>query len=94
MKLHFTKTRSIKEEVKQINERATNQMNSLKENPLDFTLWKKTTEGINWDSPWSKGRPGWHTECVVMIDKKELNKYLKEVRQHLICTKKEKQQME
>lgn len=43
--------------------------NSLKENPLDFTLWKKTTEGINWDSPWSKGRPGWHTECVVMINK-------------------------
>ncbi|MGN1344671.1 MAG: cysteine--tRNA ligase, partial [Traorella sp.] len=43
--------------------------NSLKENPLDFTLWKKTSEGINWDSPWSKGRPGWHTECVVMINK-------------------------
>ena len=43
--------------------------NSLKENPLDFTLWKKTEEGINWDSPWSKGRPGWHTECVVMINK-------------------------
>ena len=43
--------------------------NSLKENPLDFTLWKKTDEGINWDSPWSKGRPGWHTECVVMINK-------------------------
>ncbi len=41
--------------------------NEKKENPLDFTLWKKTTEGIQWDSPWSKGRPGWHTECVVMI---------------------------
>ena len=42
--------------------------NSKKENPLDFTLWKKTEEGIQWDSPWSVGRPGWHTECVVMIN--------------------------
>lgn len=42
--------------------------NSLKENPADFALWKKTNVGIKWDSPWSKGRPGWHTECVVMID--------------------------
>ncbi|MGM9913544.1 cysteine--tRNA ligase [Floccifex sp.] len=41
--------------------------NSKKENPLDFTLWKATDKGIQWDSPWSKGRPGWHTECVVMI---------------------------
>ena len=38
-----------------------------KRNPLDFLLWKKTDEGIKWDSPWGKGRPGWHTECVVMI---------------------------
>lgn len=42
--------------------------NSKKESPLDFTLWKKTDLGVNWDSPWSKGRPGWHTECVVMIN--------------------------
>ena len=42
--------------------------NSQKESPLDFALWKKTTEGIQWDSPWCKGRPGWHTECCVMID--------------------------
>ena len=42
--------------------------NSLKESPLDFALWKKTSEGISWDSPWGKGRPGWHTECCVMID--------------------------
>lgn len=40
-----------------------------KKNPLDFTLWKQTSEGINWDSPWSKGRPGWHTECCVLINK-------------------------
>ena len=42
--------------------------NSQKESPLDFALWKKTEEGIKWDSPWGKGRPGWHTECCVMID--------------------------
>lgn len=41
---------------------------SDKENPLDFALWKKTAQGIQWDSPWGKGRPGWHTECVVMIN--------------------------
>ena len=42
--------------------------NTQKESPLDFALWKKTTEGIQWNSPWGKGRPGWHTECCVMID--------------------------
>ena len=42
--------------------------NSKKESPLDFALWKTTDEGIKWDSPWGKGRPGWHTECCVMID--------------------------
>ena len=39
-----------------------------KESSTDFALWKKTDEGIRFDSPWSKGRPGWHTECVVMIN--------------------------
>ena len=43
--------------------------NGQKKNPLDFALWKKTENGIKWDSPWGKGRPGWHTECVVMIGK-------------------------
>lgn len=42
--------------------------NDNKENPFDFVLWKKTTKGITWPSPWGDGRPGWHTECVVMID--------------------------
>ncbi len=42
--------------------------NSKKKSPLDFALWKKTEEGIKWDSPWGKGRPGWHTECCVMIN--------------------------
>lgn len=43
------------------------EVNTKKESPLDFTLWKKTTVGINYPSPWSEGRPGWHTECVAMI---------------------------
>ena len=42
--------------------------NSKKESPLDFALWKTTSEGIKWKSPWGEGRPGWHTECCVMID--------------------------
>lgn len=41
--------------------------NLKKESPLDFTLWKKTLVGENYSSLWSDGRPGWHTECVVMI---------------------------
>ncbi|MCQ2753227.1 MAG: cysteine--tRNA ligase [Bacilli bacterium] len=39
-----------------------------KKSPLDFALWKKTTDGVKWSSPWGEGRPGWHTECCVMID--------------------------
>ena len=42
--------------------------NDKKESSTDFALWKKTDEGIQFESPWSKGRPGWHTECVVMIN--------------------------
>lgn len=49
-----------------------------KEDPLDFALWKETTEGIRWKSPWSEGRPGWHTECCVMIHSifKDQNGYI------------------
>ena len=43
-------------------------INVKKEDPLDFTLWKKTEIGIKFNSPWGLGRPGWHTECVAMID--------------------------
>ncbi|MCD8203928.1 MAG: cysteine--tRNA ligase [Coprobacillus sp.] len=39
-----------------------------KKSPLDFALWKKTDVGIRWKSPWGEGRPGWHTECAVMIN--------------------------
>jgi cysteinyl-tRNA synthetase len=44
------------------------ELNDKKENPLDFTLWKKTKVGITFDAPFGEGRPGWHTECVAMID--------------------------
>ncbi len=43
---------------------------SLKENPLDFALWKahKPGEDTRWDSPWGPGRPGWHIECSAMAE--------------------------
>ena len=41
-----------------------------KEEPLDFALWKAAKEGEpSWESPWGKGRPGWHIECSAMIKK-------------------------
>jgi cysteinyl-tRNA synthetase len=41
-----------------------------KENPLDFALWKASKPGEPfWESPWGKGRPGWHIECSVMSQK-------------------------
>jgi cysteinyl-tRNA synthetase len=43
------------------------EVNEEKKNPLDFALWKKAKEGeLSWDSPWGKGRPGWHIECSAM----------------------------
>jgi cysteinyl-tRNA synthetase len=42
-------------------------VNELKEDPMDFALWKAAKPGEPaWDSPWGKGRPGWHIECSVM----------------------------
>jgi len=43
---------------------------SLKEDPLDFALWKAHKEGedTKWDSPWGPGRPGWHIECSAMAE--------------------------
>jgi len=38
-------------------------------NQDDFLLWKKTEKGIYWESPWGKGRPGWHIECSAMSNK-------------------------
>ncbi len=43
------------------------EVDNRKENPLDFALWKAAKEGEPaWDSPWGKGRPGWHIECSAM----------------------------
>ena len=44
--------------------------NPLKEDPRDFALWKanKPGEDTAWDSPWGKGRPGWHIECTVLAE--------------------------
>lgn len=42
--------------------------NEDKEDPLDFAVWKGAKPGeVSWDSPWGKGRPGWHIECSAMI---------------------------
>jgi cysteinyl-tRNA synthetase len=45
--------------------------NPLKEDPRDFSLWKANKEGEDtwWDSPWGRGRPGWHIECSAMAGK-------------------------
>jgi len=41
-----------------------------KRDPADFVMWKPSGEGvIGWDSPWGKGRPGWHVECSAMIER-------------------------
>lgn len=54
--------------IEDLNNGSRVEINEKKKNPLDFLLWKKTEIGIKWNSPWGKGRPGWHTECCVMID--------------------------
>ena len=45
--------------------------NPLKEDPRDFALWKANKPGEDtwWDSPWGRGRPGWHIECSAMAEK-------------------------
>ena len=46
------------------------EIDERKENPLDFALWKASKPGEpSWESPWGKGRPGWHIECSVMSQK-------------------------
>lgn len=44
------------------------EIDEKKEDPLDFALWRKSIEGEHFTSPWGEGIPGWHTECVVMIN--------------------------
>ena len=57
------------QQIEELNSGARISVDDKKENPLDFALWKKTEVGIKWDSPFGAGRPGWHTECVVMNHK-------------------------
>ena len=46
------------------------EVSKLKKNPLDFILWKPALNNEpGWDSPWGRGRPGWHLECSVMSEK-------------------------
>ena len=46
------------------------EISELKNNPLDFVLWKPSKDKEPfWESPWGKGRPGWHIECSVMSEK-------------------------
>jgi len=46
------------------------EISKYKKNPLDFVLWKPSEENDpGWDSPWGRGRPGWHLECSVMSEK-------------------------
>ena len=42
------------------------EIDPLKKDPLDFALWKFSSDSTVWDSPWGKGRPGWHIECSAM----------------------------
>ena len=46
------------------------EVSKLKKNPMDFVLWKPSVEDDPaWESPWGRGRPGWHLECSVMSEK-------------------------
>ncbi|MCK8816229.1 cysteine--tRNA ligase [Natroniella sulfidigena] len=58
-----------KQKVEDLEAGARVDVSNKKENPLDFTLWKRASEEPRWDSPWGAGRPGWHLECSVMSRK-------------------------
>ncbi len=46
------------------------EVSDLKKNPMDFVLWKPSNkDDVGWESPWGRGRPGWHLECSVMSEK-------------------------
>jgi cysteinyl-tRNA synthetase len=56
-----------RQSVDAMQEGARVEVDKRKEHPLDFALWKAAKPGEpNWDSPWGKGRPGWHIECSAM----------------------------
>jgi cysteinyl-tRNA synthetase len=73
----YYKTRSFKEygklshqSIDELRSGARIEIGEKKQDALDFVLWKAAKEGeIFWDSPWGKGRPGWHIECSAMVKK-------------------------
>jgi cysteinyl-tRNA synthetase len=52
--------------VQELEAGARIEVDQSKEDPMDFALWKFSSEPPAWDSPWGKGRPGWHIECSAM----------------------------
>ncbi|UYZ22155.1 cysteine--tRNA ligase [Mesobacillus jeotgali] len=70
----YYRTREFKEygklshqSIEELKVGARIQVGEKKQDALDFVLWKSAKEGeISWDSPWGKGRPGWHIECSAM----------------------------
>ncbi len=59
-----------KKEQKELLSGARVDVDERKKSPVDFALWKASKEGEPWwDSPWGKGRPGWHIECTAMVIK-------------------------
>ena len=58
------------QEINELQAGARIEVGDKKQDPLDFVLWKSAKEGeIYWESPWGKGRPGWHIECSAMARK-------------------------
>lgn len=65
-----------RQNLEQLQAGARVEIKSVKRNPMDFVLWKMSKENEpSWDSPWGKGRPGWHIECSAM-NSKELGNHL------------------
>ncbi len=59
-----------KKNIEELMSGARIDVDERKKSPLDFALWKASKEGEpSWDSPWGKGRPGWHIECTAMSSK-------------------------
>ncbi len=55
-----------KKNIEELESGSRIEIDESKNNPLDFALWKFSNSGPTWDSPWGKGRPGWHIECSAM----------------------------
>lgn len=55
-----------KQNIDELNQGVRVALDEDKEDPRDFSIWKVTDDGLAFESPWGKGRPGWHTECAVM----------------------------